>query len=161
MDIQSKLHDIQSKWNTNVTIQVQSYGRVFVSSHLLDEEDTVCVYRGEYESTEDMIVRGLVKLEQMHEGLGDRPALPLNAAMDVMTNYNLDQVIILARDHGGPTTHIVTYGKTKQDKDMAAVDGEKVRRMLDGSPTSLEDAIALADSVRDMVKKKGGKAGND
>jgi len=86
--------------------------------------------------------------------------LPLEAARDVLEKYDLDQVILIARDHGGqsfgPIVHSVTYGKTKQDCDMAAVDGEKLRRVIEGRPTSLEDALEMADSVRASIGEKYG-----
>jgi len=77
--------------------------------------------------------------------------LPVAAATEVLEKYGLDQVLLIARD--GDTTHYVTDGKTKKDKDMAAVDGEKLRRVVHGSPTSYEDALALADTVRELLKE--------
>ena len=82
--------------------------------------------------------------------------LPIQAAKDVMEKYNLEQVILIARESNGEdardTVHVVTYGKTKQDCDMAAVDGEKLRRVIEGSPTSLKDAVKLAETVKELCK---------
>lgn len=75
-----------------------------------------------------------------------RQPLPLDAARAVMNQYNLDQVIILARDLPSNTVLQVTYGRTKNDCLMAAEDGNKIQRMLEASPTSLEEAVAAAKS---------------
>jgi len=73
--------------------------------------------------------------------------LPIKVAKDVANKYGLDQVILLCRDHKTNLVHRVTYGKTKKDCDMAALDGKKIGAMLEAVPTSLEDAIKAARQV--------------
>lgn len=57
------IDEIHDKINTNVVIQVQSYGRVFIWDQLgkiVDEENAICVIRSDdNETTESLIMRGL------------------------------------------------------------------------------------------------------
>lgn len=74
--------------------------------------------------------------------------LPVEAAKDVAECYDLDQVILIARSHKDNLIHFVTYGKSDQDCGMAAMDGRKLKAVVEACPTSLEDAIDAAKLVR-------------
>ena len=74
--------------------------------------------------------------------------LPIQAAQDLSEKYGLDQVILLARTHDNNLVHIVTYGKSDTDCGHAAMDGRKIKAMLDAQPTSLKDAVEAAKRVR-------------
>ena len=66
MSIGEIINDIQSKVNTNVVVQVQSYGRVFVYDQLgeiVTQDEAICVYREDGETTDEMIGRALVCLK--------------------------------------------------------------------------------------------------
>lgn len=74
--------------------------------------------------------------------------LPVKAAKDLAKEYGLDQVILIARTHDDEAVHFVTYGKTKNDCGMAAVDGRKLRAVIEAAPTSFADAVEAAKRVR-------------
>lgn len=74
--------------------------------------------------------------------------LPIQAAKNVAEQYNLDQVILIARSHKDNLTHFVTYGKSDQDCGMAAIDGRKLRAVVEACPTSFEDALEAAKFIR-------------
>lgn len=73
--------------------------------------------------------------------------LPIEAAKNIAEEYDLEQVILLCRDMKDNTVHLVTYGTTKTDSTFAALDGEKLKRVLDAVPSSFEDAIAAAERL--------------
>jgi hypothetical protein len=79
--------------------------------------------------------------------LTDSP-LPIEAAKSVSERYDLDQIILIARDMKTNTVHCVTYGKSNTDAGMAAMDGAKLRAVIAAQPTSLEDAVEAAKLVR-------------
>ena len=63
----SIINRIQTKVNTNVIVQVQSYGRVFVYDQLgeiVSQDDAICVNREEGESTDAMMLRAVKTLEE-------------------------------------------------------------------------------------------------
>lgn len=60
--------------------------------------------------------------------------IPIKAAKDLAEIYNLRQAIIIAWD--GKLTHCVTYGKSIEDCDQAAIGGNKIKKAL-GWPESL------------------------
>lgn len=74
--------------------------------------------------------------------------LPIAAARDVGKKYGLDRVLLIAVDHESNLTYTVSWGKTKQDCGLAAMDIQKLRAVLDARPTSLEDAIGVAEKIR-------------
>lgn len=74
--------------------------------------------------------------------------LTIDAAKSISELYDLEQVIIFARDLDTGKVHQATYGKTDRDAGMAAMDGEKISAMLRALPTSLEDAIIAGSLVR-------------
>ena len=43
---------------------------------------------------------------------------------------------------------VTTYGDTKENGDIAALDGQKLMAVLESRPTSLEEAVGVADKVR-------------
>jgi len=74
--------------------------------------------------------------------------LTIDAAKSISELYDLEQVIILARDLDTGKVHQATYGKSDMDAGMAAIDGEKISTVLRALPTSLEDAILAGSRVR-------------
>ena len=65
MSIGKVIDDIQTKVNTNVVVQIQSYGRVFVYDQLgeiITQDEAICTYRKDGETTDDMIERALLYL---------------------------------------------------------------------------------------------------
>ncbi|MCP4700968.1 MAG: hypothetical protein GY862_29555 [Gammaproteobacteria bacterium] len=74
--------------------------------------------------------------------------LSIKAAKDIADKYDLDQVILIVRDHKKNMVGYVTYGKTKADCGFAAMDGRKLRAVVENSPTSLADAIEIANKIR-------------
>jgi hypothetical protein len=52
--------------------------------------------------------------------------LPIRAAKDVAQKYDCKQVIVLAWD--GELTHIVTYGKSREDCSQAATGGNLLKK---------------------------------
>lgn len=60
------LKQIFEKVNTNVIIQVQSYGRVFIydqKGKIVDIEDAICIFPNG-KSVEEKIIAGLERFEQ-------------------------------------------------------------------------------------------------
>lgn len=55
-------------------------------------------------------------------------ALPIELAKDVADKYKLRQVIVLAWD--GKATHVVTYGDSISDSDLAADAGNQLKAFL-------------------------------
>ncbi len=74
--------------------------------------------------------------------------LPIKVAKDIAKKYDLDQVILIARNHNANIVKYITYGKTKADCGTAAVDGSKLRAVVEGSPTNLADALKIANKIR-------------
>lgn len=60
--------------------------------------------------------------------------IPISAAKDIAAKHDLKQVIIVAWD--GEKTHVVTYGKSVADCDLAARGGEFIKKAL-GWPQEL------------------------
>jgi hypothetical protein len=58
--------------------------------------------------------------------------LPIKIAKDISKEYNQDQVIIITWDKTSGTTHVVTYGKTKEDCVQASQGGNKIKNTLLG-----------------------------
>jgi hypothetical protein len=54
--------------------------------------------------------------------------IPIADARDFSRKHEQRQVIIVSWD--GETTHVITYGKSIQDCDQAALGGEKIMQML-------------------------------
>lgn len=73
--------------------------------------------------------------------------ITITAARRVADLYNCEQVIILAWD--GQRTHIVTYGTTRSQCQVAAKGGEQIAEML-----GLKDRNLLGD-VENGVWPKG------
>lgn len=46
-----------------------------------------------------------------------------------------------------------TYGKTKELCDVSALDGQKLAAVIEGSPTSYEQAIGMANAVMERLNK--------
>lgn len=69
--------------------------------------------------------------------------IPIQAAKDVAKKFNLAQVILICWEvdekSRNAMTHIVTYGKTKEDCLMAAQGGNKLKKAL-GWPENLHHA---------------------
>ena len=74
--------------------------------------------------------------------------LPIKAAKDVGEKYGLSRVLIIAVDEERNLTHTVSWGKTKEDCGLAAMDIQKLRAVLDAQPTSLQEALEAAKLVR-------------
>lgn len=74
--------------------------------------------------------------------------LPINAAKDVGKKYGLSRVLLIAVDENDNLTHTVSWGDTKQNCGLAAMDIQKLRAVLDAQPTSLADAVEVAKKVR-------------
>ncbi len=74
--------------------------------------------------------------------------LPIKGAKEFAEKWGLDQVLVIARCHKTNTVHTVSYGKTKLDSGYAAMDIQKLRRVLECQPTSLEDAVSAAEKVK-------------
>ena len=68
--------------------------------------------------------------------------IPILAAKNLAKRYDLRQVILLGWD--GDKTHVVTYGKSLEDCDMAAAGGNKLKKSF-GWP---EDLMAYPSRVR-------------
>ena len=77
--------------------------------------------------------------------------LPISAAGDVGKKYGLERVVVLAVSGDGSTVHTVTWGINKDMCAMAALDGGKVRAMLEGVPDSLETACQLARKFKESI----------
>lgn len=54
--------------------------------------------------------------------------IPITAAKRIAEQYLQDQVILITFDKTTGLTHVVTYGKTKEDCDQAAQGGNKLKR---------------------------------
>jgi len=65
--------------------------------------------------------------------------IPVSAAQAIADEYGQNQVIIVTFDKSTGLTHVVTYGKTKDECSQAAKGGNFVKRAL-GWPESLCDA---------------------
>jgi len=91
--------------------------------------------------------------------------LPIKAARDISKQYNLRQVILLAWD--GELTHIVTYGKSKEDCSQAADGGNMLKqkwgwpecndqpsrvRKLEAEIVALRDKLARA-AINEWAKE--------
>jgi hypothetical protein len=63
--------------------------------------------------------------------------IPVKAAKQVAEEHNLSQVILLGWD--GKTTHIVTYGKTVEDCDMAAQGANYLKSLWNWPESTLVD----------------------
>ena len=73
--------------------------------------------------------------------------LPIKAASNVGKEYNMDRVLLIAYDEDTETTHTVSWGRTRQHCSFAAMDIQKLRAVLEGQPTSLEEALKIASEV--------------
>lgn len=71
--------------------------------------------------------------------------IPISAAENVCKRFNLDAVIIIARDTKENLVHFVTYGKNKDECKIAQVDGEKLKSIIEARPTSMEQALNVID----------------
>jgi hypothetical protein len=56
--------------------------------------------------------------------------IPIKAAKEISDKYNQDQVIIVTWDKTNNQVHVVTYGKTINDCDQAALGGNFVKKAL-------------------------------
>ncbi len=74
--------------------------------------------------------------------------LPIDVAFNVSESLDVDQVIVLVRDRDTGRVRQASYGKTFVDSGMAAMDAIKIAAMLQASPTSLDDAVEAAGTVR-------------
>lgn len=80
--------------------------------------------------------------------------IPIKAARELAQQYDLKQAIVVAWD--GERTHVVTYGKSVEDCDQAALGGDLVKKAL-GWPESLMGALpsrvkALKRRIRELEK---------
>jgi len=72
--------------------------------------------------------------------------IPVSTALNIAEQYNKDQVIIVTWDKNHNTTHVTTFGKTKDDCLQAAEGGNRVKKAL-GWPDELCHAVPEADVV--------------
>ena len=83
--------------------------------------------------------------------------IPISAAKAFASDQNCRQVIIAAWD--GELTHIVTYGKSAEDCDQAAMGGDKIKAALgwpedvDCKPSRLKKAEARAAAAESTVER--------
>jgi len=56
--------------------------------------------------------------------------IPIKAAKEISKEYNQDQVILLTFDKKTGLTHVVTYGKTKEDCIQAAQGGNLIKEKI-------------------------------
>lgn len=73
--------------------------------------------------------------------------IPIKAAKDIAKQFNQSQVIILCRDEND-IQHVVTYGKTLKDCELAAKAGNNLKRYM-GWPEN------LCHATPSRLKKKG------
>ena len=64
--------------------------------------------------------------------------VPIQAAKDVAHKYGLTHAILVGWD--GKRTHVVTYGKTLEQCEQAAIGGNKIKRWL-GFPEEMCNAV--------------------
>jgi hypothetical protein len=74
--------------------------------------------------------------------------LPIKAAKDLGQKFGLSRVLVIAVDEKEDLTHTVSWGDTKQNCGLAAMDIQKLRAVLEAQPTSLAEAVATAKRVR-------------
>lgn len=67
--------------------------------------------------------------------------IPITAAKRIAQEFLQDQVILITFDKTSGTTHVVTYGKSKEDCDQAAIGGNKLKREFLGWPEELCNAV--------------------
>lgn len=72
--------------------------------------------------------------------------IPINVASDIAKRFGMRQVVIFAWD--GTNQHIVTFGKSIEDSDQAALGGDRLKAVL-GWPESL----ALPSRVKKIQEK--------
>lgn len=56
------IDEIHNKVNTNVIVQVQSYGRVFVYDQIgeiVPQDEALCAYREDGETTDELMLRAV------------------------------------------------------------------------------------------------------
>lgn len=64
------------------------------------------------------------------------PKLPIKAAKDLATTYQLDQVIVVAWSRKENNMLVTTFGKTETDCDQASQGGNLIKKTL-GFPDQL------------------------
>lgn len=74
--------------------------------------------------------------------------IPIKALKEFANKYGLDQVVVIARDNEAYIDHVVTWGKTIKDCELAAISGNNQKRHM-GWPESLCHATPA------RLKKKG------
>jgi hypothetical protein len=72
--------------------------------------------------------------------------LPIQAAKDLAKKYNQDQVVLVTLDKKDNLMHVVSYGKTVQDCDVAAQGANFVKQAL-GYPDKDCHTEPLKDNV--------------
>ena len=80
--------------------------------------------------------------------------LPIFAAQRIADDYGQDQVIVVTFDKTSGLTHVVTYGRSLEECEQAAIGGNKVKAAL-GWPESLRHAEP-ARVKRAQARKAGG-----
>jgi len=74
--------------------------------------------------------------------------IPIEAAAALGKKYNLDRVLLISTSRDNDKTYTVSWGKTKEDCGFAAMDIQKLRAVIEGQPTSYEQAIQIAKKIR-------------
>lgn len=69
-----------------------------------------------------------------------RKRMPIKAAKDVARVYGQDQVILMTYDKATNLVHVVSYGKTVEDCDLAAQSGNRLKRLL-GWPEAMSGVV--------------------
>ena len=77
--------------------------------------------------------------------------IPIKVAKDIANKHDLRQVILVAWD--GKLTHVVTYGKTIEECDQAAVGGNLVKRALGWPESMCKEEPSRVKKLKEEIKK--------
>jgi hypothetical protein len=75
-------------------------------------------------------------------------ALPVGCAKDFAIAHGLSRVVIIGVSDDGITTQTLSWGKTRHDCGMAAMEVQQLRAVIKAQPVALADAVACAARVR-------------
>ena len=76
--------------------------------------------------------------------------IPIKAAREFAASQGLSQIIVLGWD--GKLTHVVTYGKTLEDCDQAALVGNRIKEFL-GWPKDLSAEPSRVQRLKDQLRR--------
>ena len=76
-------------------------------------------------------------------------SIPISAAKKIATEFKQRQVILVCWD--GDLTHVVTYGKTIEECDQAALGGDRVKAAL-GWPESLNTVPSRVTALKKEIE---------